>query len=150
MIARAGSRPVPTNFDDIRLALEYVDGGHGQHEAIVCRRTGKIYWHDEYSDQAGLDDEWPDDVENGEKYVAIPDKKELGLGKPLVLDFAREYLPEDFDEVRYIFSKRGAYPKFKTLLMRRRALDRWYAFEAKATEQALREWCAINSIEISG
>ena len=36
-------------------------------------------------------------------------RKALGLGKPLALDFAREFLPDDLDEVRYIFSKRGAY-----------------------------------------
>jgi hypothetical protein len=36
---------------------------------------------------------------------------------------------------------RGAYSKFKALLTRRRALDRWYDFEWKATERGLREWC---------
>jgi hypothetical protein len=34
------------------------------------------------------DEELPDDIDN-EKYIAIPDKRELDLGKPLVLDFAR-------------------------------------------------------------
>jgi hypothetical protein len=47
-----------------------------------------------------------------------------------------------------MFSKRGAYPKFKALLARRHALDRWYAFEQKATK-ALRDWCEANSIELS-
>ncbi len=61
-----------------------------------------------------MNDELPDDIEDDEKYVAIPDKRELGLGKPMVLDFAREFLPNDFDEVeRYIFSKGGAYRKFR-------------------------------------
>ena len=48
-----------------------------------------------------------------------------------------------------IFSRRGAYPKFKALLAGRHALDRWYAFEEKATNQALRDWCEANSIELS-
>jgi hypothetical protein len=48
--------------------------------------------------------------------------------KPLVLDFAREVLPNDFDEVRYMFSKRGAYPKFRALLARRGAVERWHDF----------------------
>ncbi|VIO73281.1 hypothetical protein CI1B_48860 [Bradyrhizobium ivorense] len=91
----------------------------------------------------------PDDVEDDEKYIAVPDKRELDLGKPLVLDFAREFLPGDFDEIRYIFSKRGAYQKFKALLIRRRALDRWYDFENKATEQALRRWCEDNEISVT-
>jgi hypothetical protein len=66
----------------------------------------------------------------------------------LVLDFARQFLPDDFDEVRQIFSRRGAYARFKDLLGRRGALDQWYDFEAKAEERALRMWCDLNSIEV--
>jgi len=50
--------------------------------------------------------------------------------------------------VRRIFAKRGAYAKFKTLLMRRGALERWHGFENEATEQALREWCKINGVDL--
>jgi hypothetical protein len=35
------------------------------------------------------------------------------------------------------------------LLDQRGALAEWYAFEAKAEERALWEWCALNSIEVS-
>ena len=139
------------SLEDLVLALELVGSSAlGEHEAFLCRRTGKIYWRSESSDLHELDDELPDDIEDDEKYLAIPDKQELGLGKPLALDFAREFLPNDFDEVTYIFSKRGAYQKFKALLTQRDALDRWYDFESKATEQALREWCEFNSIEVTG
>jgi hypothetical protein len=142
---------MPTNFEDILLAFEFVGSGPaGAHEAILCRRTGKIYWRSEFSGLDEFSDELPDEVEDDENYIAIPDKRELGLGKPLALDFAREFLPNDFDEVRYMFSKRGAYPKFKALLARRKAIDRWHDFEAKAIERALREWCEFNSIEITG
>jgi hypothetical protein len=141
---------MPTSFKDILEAFEFVgmSGSLGEHLAFLCRRTGKIYWHSEFSDVAELDDELPDDVDDEEKYIAIPDKLELDLGKPLALDFAREWLPGDFDEVRYIFSRKGAYRKFRTLLIRRNALDRWYEFESKATERALRDWCALNSIAV--
>ena len=116
----------------------------------MCRRTGKIYWRSEFSDLDEFNDELPDDIEDEENYIAIPDKRELGLGKPLALDFAREFLPDDFDEVRYMFSKRGAYKKLRSLLIRKSALERWYDFESKATERALREWCEFNSIEVAG
>ena len=141
---------MPTSFKDILEAFEFVgmSGSLGEHLAFLCRRTGKIYWHSEFSEVAELNDELPDDVSDEEKYIAIPDKLELGLGKPLALDFAREWLPGDFDEVRYIFSRKGAYRKFRTLLVRRNALDRWYEFESKATERALRDWCALNSIAV--
>lgn len=144
-------RPVPLSFQDILLAFEFVGSGVGDHQAFLCRRTGKIYWHSEFSDLDGeFNDVLPDDVDDEEKYIEIPDKRELGLGKPLALDFAREFLPDDLDEVRYMFSKRGAYRKFRTLLIRTNALDHWYDFESKTTERALREWCELNSIEVAG
>ena len=118
--------------------------------AFVCKRTGKIYYQTDFPDAAEMNDELPDDINDEEKYVALPDKRELGLGKPLVLDFARQFLPDDFDDVRYFFSRRGAYPKFKALLARRSAIDHWHAFEARVTEQTLRGWCALHSIEIVG
>ena len=78
----------------------------------------------------------------------IPGKKDLELGKTLVLEFARQYLPDEFDKIRRIFSKRGAYGQFKELLHRKRALDRGYEFENKATEDALREWCEAHGLTI--
>jgi hypothetical protein len=138
------------SFREISDAFEFagMDYSLGEHQAFLCRRTGKIYYHAEFSDLEQLNDELPDDIDDEEKYIAIPNKRELGLGKPLALDFAREFLPNDFDEVRYIFGKRGAYPKFRALLARRNAVDRWYDFESKATERALRNWCDINSITV--
>ena len=94
------------SFSDLQLAFEFVSsGGMGENEAYVDRQSGKIYWHSEFGDN---DKELPDDIDD-EKYISIPDKRELDLGKPLVLDFAREFLPADYDEVRHIFSRRGAY-----------------------------------------
>jgi hypothetical protein len=69
------------------------------------------------------------------------DKRELDLGKPLVLHFAREFLPDDRDEVRHIFSRTGAYHRYKDLLLQRGGLERWYDFSSKSEETALREWC---------
>ncbi len=142
---------MPVSFRDIYKAFEFVstNTGMGGQQAFLCRQTGKIYFYSEFSDLEEFNDELPDDIEDEEKYVAIPGKRELGLGKPLALNFARESLPNNFDEVRYIFSKKGAYAKFKSLLMRRGAVDRWHVFESKATEQALRNWCAANAIAVA-
>jgi hypothetical protein len=140
---------MPVSFQEILLAFEFVDSASGRHEAYLCRRTGRIYFHSEFSDFEELNDELPDDIEDDEKYVAIPGKRELGLGKPLALDFAREFLPDDFDEVRYIFSKRGAYKKFRALVIRTNVLEQWYDFESKTIQRALREWCEFNSIELA-
>jgi hypothetical protein len=150
--SRAAAETMAVSIADITEAFEFANtgGNMGEFLAFVCKRTGKIHYQTDFPDAAELYDELPDDIEDEEKYVALPDKRELGLGKPLVLDFAREFLPDDFDDVRYFFSKSGAYPKFKALLARRGAIDRWHAFEAKATERALRDWCALHSIEIVG
>jgi hypothetical protein len=133
-------------FSDLQLAFEFVSSGRmGENEAYLDRQSGKIYWHSEFGEN---DEELPDDIDN-EKYIAIPDRRELDLGKPLVLEFAREFLPDDYDEVRHIFNRRGAYRRYKDLLVRRGALERWYDLSNKAEEAALREWCAENGIELS-
>jgi hypothetical protein len=135
-------------FEDISLAYEFVSGGGmDEHQAFLCRQTGKLYFRSELSEDL---DELPDDVEDEEKYLQIPDQRELDLGKPLVLAFAREVLPNDYDEVARIFRKRGAYANFKALLIRRNVLDRWHDYRDKATERALRAWCEENSIEVTG
>jgi hypothetical protein len=90
----------------------------------------------------------PDDID-GENYIAIPDKRRLHLGKALVLDFVAQFLPDDHDEVRPILSRRGAYARYKALLVERGALEHWYDFSNKAEEAALREWRAENEIELS-
>ena len=141
---------MPVSFQKILNGFEFAaSGGIGEYQAILCRQTGKIYLRSEVSDFDEPIDELPEDVEDDEKYIALPDKRELGLGKPLALDFAREFLPRDFDEVRDIFGRRGAYAKFRALLIRTSTLERWYDFESKATKRALREWCESNSIKLA-
>ena len=136
------------SFKDILDAFEFASASaSGEHQAYLCRQTSKIYLHsDLYEDP---DEELPEDLEDDEKYAALPSKHDLDLGKRLALDFASEVLPRDFDVIRGIFSKRGAYARFKDLLVRRDALDRWYDFEAKATERALRDWCEVNDIALT-
>ena len=83
---------MPASFQDIVLAFDFVgSSGGGFHLAILCGRTGKIYWHSEFSDLDEFNDELPDDIEDDGKYIAIPDKRELGLGKPLALDLRADF-----------------------------------------------------------
>lgn len=136
-----------SKWSDIEMAFEFTNVGGGyEHQAYLCRQTGKLYWHSETYDDN--EEELPGDIDDEEKYLKIPDKRELGLGKPLALDFARKFLPDDFDHVRAMFSRSGAYPRFKDLLNHRRAVDQWHDFENEMTGKALREWCKENSIEI--
>ena len=137
---------MPVSFAELQLAFEFVSFGDiGENEAWLDRQSGKIYCHSAYGEN---EEELPADIDDGQ-YIALPDKRELDLGKPMVLDFAREFLPEDYDEIRRIFSRRGAYRRYKDLLAQRGALERWYDFSNKAEEAALREWCADNGIDLS-
>jgi hypothetical protein len=144
---------MPVSIGDITEAFDASTGGNmGEFLAFVCKRTGTIYYQTDFPDAAEMNDKLPDDINDEEKYVALPDKRELGLGKPLVLDFARQFLPDDFDDVHYFFSGRGAPTRNSRPCSpdEVRAIDHWHAFEARVTEQALRDWCALHSIEIVG
>jgi hypothetical protein len=137
---------MPASLKDLQEAFEFVCAASGgEHQAFLCKQTGKLYCHSELCDDLDI---LPDDIDDSEKFLPIPHKIDLDLGKPLALDFARQFLLGDFDDVRQFFSRKGAYARFKDLLARRGALDQWYEFEAKAEESALRVWCDLNSIEL--
>jgi hypothetical protein len=71
-------------FQEIFLAFDFVSFGQPyQNQAFLNRDTGKLYWQSEFGDN---EEELPDDIDD-EKYLEIPHKNDLGLGKPLVLDF---------------------------------------------------------------
>jgi hypothetical protein len=135
------------SLKDIREAFEFVCAASGdEHQAFLCKQSGKLYCHSELCDDLDI---LPDDIDDSEKFLPIPHKRDLDLGKPIALNFARQFLPGDFDDVRQFFSRRGAYARFKDLLEQRGALDQWYDFEAKAEDRALRMWCDLNSMEVS-
>ena len=143
---------MPISFKELMETYELASMGsseYGEHHAYLGRESGKIYWHSEFSDLEEVNDELPEDIEDEDKYIQLPSKRELDLGVPLVMDFVRQVLPRDFDDVSDMFDRRGAYGQFKQLLTRRRALHQWYDFEQQATERALREWCELNSIVLA-
>ena len=88
----AFGKAMRVSFKDILDAFEFSSASAtGEHQAYLCRQTGKIYTHsDLYEDP---DEELPEDIEDDEKYIMFPDKRDLDLGKPLVLDFAGEFQP---------------------------------------------------------
>ena len=133
---------VPLNFDDLFAACEWVSGGEAlgmDCNAYISRATGSIHWCGE-----GVDEEPPEDIEDGTLYVAVPRKDEFELGRSLALRFVEEHLPSSRETVHEFFRRRGAYSKFKSLLASRGQLDAWHEYEATATESALREWCEEN------
>ncbi len=132
-------------FRDLESAFEFVSfDSFCENTALLDKSTGKIYWN---SEEAGLND-IPEELWDSDSSVAIPHKNDLDLGKQLVLDFVRTHLPQHYDHVRDIFSRRGAYARFKDFLQYTDQLQKWYDFENTSTKKALREWAEENGVEI--
>ena len=134
---------------ELRNTFDFVSAGAPlEHSAYICADTGKIYWT---SDTADLDeDDVPADIHDSDRYIGVPHKNDLCLGRRLALEFAEQELPADYEEVVRFFQRRGAYSRFKDLLQTRGLLERWYDFENETTDAALRAWCVENGIELAG
>lgn len=141
------TRSAPVKFDDLLSAYAWVSSSSPvENEAFVSRVTGNVHWS---SSMIDLDEELPDDIEDGSIYVPVPHKYDLNLGKNLALTFAEEQLADSYETVSNLFRQRGAYGKFKDLLERKDRLEAWYEYEAHATEIALREWAAEQGLLIA-
>ena len=138
---------VAVDLDDLLAAYEWVSAGEVaavDAEAYIGRLTGKIHWCGE-----GVDEEPPEDIEDGSLYIAVPHKSEFDLGRSLALAFVDEHLPRSTETVREYFHERGAYQRFKALLAQAGQLDAWHRYEQAATEEALSEWCAENGFIVT-
>src|SRR6266568_830247 len=123
---------VTVTYEEISSAFEFVASGAPM----------------EHSAYASLDEELPDDLDTSDRYLVVPHKTELDLGKDLALRFAAREIPDYSEQVASIFRSKGAYGRFKQLSEDKGVLEKWYKFEEEATEKALREWCAANDIQI--
>lgn len=133
-------------LDEIHDAFLFVSsGGEGEHSAFICPEKEQIFYQSEMS---GTDELLEEDIEEDD-CIAIPHKNDLDLGQQLVFEFVDSHLPADYDRVRQIFGKRGAYRRFKDLLEDKGLLELWYDFENQREMQALREWCLENEIAFS-
>ena len=93
---------------DLEIAIECLDPMMGN-TGYVSRQTGAIYVLPADID-AG--EEVPDDVEESDDYVQLPDKRSFDLGHDLVFRFTEAELPNEYDKVRGMFSRKGAYGRF--------------------------------------
>jgi hypothetical protein len=132
-------------FDEIQDAFSFVSSDeYGMNRAVLCLDNGEIYFHSEM----GTFDELDEDKFDCDNFVVIPHKNDLDLGQRLVFDFVEQHLADDLDRVQQIFSRQGAYRRFKDLLEYRDLLQEWYDFESQREEEALREWALDNKIEL--
>ena len=136
---------MPIKFSDIEDAFFFISMGEMyMNSAILCIKTGRIF----YTSDLGDSDELPEDIDNDpDKYIDIPHKNELNLGKVLVINFTSIHMPDNMEKVQSIFRKKGAYSRFKDLLETKGLLEKWYDFEEDQQKNALIEWCRENNIE---
>ena len=133
------------DFDEIETAFMFVSSGpEFMNSAILDRETGKIY----YTSDLGDSDELPQDIEGNEKYIGIPHRNDLDLGKQLVFKFVMKVVPEEIEIIMGFFNHPGAYSNYKKYLTRINKLKEWFKFEETETQGALKEWCKQNNIEI--
>lgn len=133
-------------FRDIEDAFFFVSlAAYGMHSAVLCKDTGRILYRSEMGD---LDEIGNEDLD-WDTCIEIPHKNDLDLGQRLVFEFVERHLPDGYHHVQQIFQRRGAYARFKDFLESRVLLQSWYDFENRRQEQALRDWCKENGIEIS-
>jgi len=134
------------NFSELRNAFEFVSSGpSSQHSAYICVDTGIIYWTSNVMD---LEEDIPDDLETSDRYIQVPHKNDLKLGQGLALSFIDQEIPHDYNFAASLFRKRGAYRRFKELVQSEGLLEKWFAFEANASDMALQDWCKENHIEL--
>lgn len=139
-------RAMPSvDLTDLQGALELVSDRFTENEAYVCRQTGKIYWI--FEDGVVEQEELPDDLGDADKYAPVPSKYDLDVGNRLAFDFTNLHLADQYDEVRSIFRRQGAYGRFKALLAEQQLLDAWYSYSETHTLEALRDWCTSEGFE---
>lgn len=118
-------------------------------DVYIDTQTGEIYeYHDIYTDNS-VGASLPDDIDTNEKYLAFPNKSQLDLNSYLVFSFAETVCPNHYDKIRKIFSRAGAYKRFRSFIERHNLLEKWYEYSEKKTEEALRGWCQASNIPLA-
>jgi hypothetical protein len=133
-------------YSDIEMAFEYVGSDQPcMNTAILDKSTGRIYLHSEMYDN---DEEIPEDLWESDSAIKIPHKNDLDLGNQLAFNFVGAVLPDEYQRVRDIFHRRGAYSRFKDFLHSKDMLQQWFDFQNEAQAEAIRDWCKENEIEL--
>ena len=131
-------------LEELALALE-MNSGTEDMSVYVCKATGEIVLDAE----AISGEPCPvEAIEWDDRYVCLPDKRELDLGTRLVWRFVERQIPGLEPKVRQIFSRRGAYRRWKDFLAQNELLDTWYAFQEEAQREALLQWCSRCGVRI--
>jgi len=132
-------------FNDIEDAFLFSSGAFDGNTVYLCKETGRLYYVSDFGDS---DEDLPEDLDDNEQYLVLPNKRDLDLGSHLARRFIEEHAAEFTNTVRDIFSRKGAYRRFKNFLIDKDMLDQWHAYENEQTAHALKTWCRDHEIEL--
>ena len=138
------------NLHDLWLAYETQNMAHdGGSEpgagAWLDRETGTLIT---YSGDGIFDDELPDDIDDNPRYVPLPTRRDLDLGRELALDFMREHSPDEWKWALDTLRRRGGWHRFKDHLEEIGLIKTWYDYQERRTNEALKAWCEKQGVEV--
>lgn len=87
---------MPASLKDLALVFEMAGGDHYGEEAYIHLGTGEIFV---ISEAAGIR-EGPEGMEESEEFIAVPSKRDLRLGRDLVLSFVDKEAPTNWKSSR--------------------------------------------------
>ncbi len=132
-------------FGDLENAVMFASCGDWcQTGAMVNRESGEIYY---FSDEEGMRDPLPEDAYT-DKYISLPSERDLGIGREQIFSFSKENAKVDFEKVRNMFNRRGAFGNFKDYVFDLGVIDEWYEYENNEKKRLILEWCEENGIAI--
>ena len=109
---------MPVAWSQILDAFEFVSMSEEfGNAARVCRETGAVHTRSDWDEEL---EALPEDIDDAQKYVALPTPRDLDLGRRLVMSFAAERLGDRYDDIAAIFSRKGAYRRIQGLSHPRR------------------------------
>ena len=141
------STPQKSKIDELELAFDMQSGSEFGEEihCYISKLTGDIVHDAEAISGAPCPVE---DIEDNPDYLHLPDKYDLDLGNRLVWRFVDIEIPGLEPKIRDIFSRKGAYRRWKDFLDDNDLLDKWHTFENESTREALLDWCKAHKVPI--
>lgn len=135
------------DLDEIEILIQAVSGDLASDAtAVLDRETGQTWLLSDYADEDG---EPPEGWDTDDRYLTLPTQRELDLGSHTARRFVDAHLPEHHDTFREIFSRKGAFGRWKHWLERNGHLDAWYAFETEAERAAIRAWLVERGLDLT-
>ncbi|MBI5363918.1 MAG: hypothetical protein HZA53_12115 [Planctomycetes bacterium] len=140
---------VRIQYADLEGASEFANmNPDGENEAFLALDTGAFHLRSMIT--GDLDEELPDDLDESDRYVLVPSRRSLDLGRRLALEFVAERLPAELEQARRWFQRPGAYARLRDRLEEHGLLAAWEEYDAAALERELRAWAAEHGIEVVG